>query len=392
MAIAQGSSERSISAVIDENFANEAIKASHNIFFGKQQYIDLFLLGCGGVGAALVEQIKRQKAFLAERHIELRVCGIANSRQMLLDQEGLALTDWQTELASSELEFSLSHVTELVKNSHIINPVIVDCTSNDDLAAQYVDFLGCGFHVVAANKKANTMSMDYYQQLRLTALKTRRRFLYDTNVGAGLPVIENLQNLLSAGDQLERFNGILSGSMSYIFGKLDEGMSFSEATKQARDNGFTEPDPREDLSGMDVARKLLIVAREAGMALTLDEVEVEAALPSDFDASGSNDEFMAKLDQADSYFADLQASANKAGKVLRYIGQIEGGQCKVSIAAVGASDPLHKVKDGENALAFYSRYYQPIPMVLRGYGAGTEVTAAGVFADVLRTLNWQQEI
>ncbi|MFT5880015.1 MAG: aspartokinase/homoserine dehydrogenase 1 [Moritella sp.] len=392
VAIAQGSSERSISAVIDETKANEAIKASHQIFFGKQQYIELFLLGCGGVGAALVEQVKRQKAFLAKRQIEIRVCGIANSRQMLLDPEGLDLTNWEAALDASNIEFSINHVSDLVTNSHIINPVIVDCTSNDDLASQYVDFLGRGFHVVAANKKANTMSMDYYQQLRSTALKTRRRFLYDTNVGAGLPVIENLQNLLSAGDELVRFNGILSGSMSYIFGKLDEGMSFSQATSQARDNGFTEPDPREDLSGMDIARKLLIIAREAGMNLTLDQVEVEAALPSDFDASGTNDEFMAKLPQADAYFADLQAEAAKSGKVLRYIGQIEDGKCRVSIAAVPESDPLNKVKDGENALAFYSRYYQPIPMVLRGYGAGSEVTAAGVFADVLRTLNWKQEV
>lgn len=392
VAIAQGSSERSISAVIDESKANEAIKASHNIFFGKQQYIDLFLLGCGGVGAALVEQIKRQKEFLAERHIELRVCGIANSRQMLLDSEGLSLTHWADDLAVSDTEFSLAALEDLVKNSHIINPVIVDCTSNDNLASQYVDFLGSGFHVVAANKKANTMSMDYYHELRLTALKTRRRFLYDTNVGAGLPVIENLQNLLSAGDELVRFNGILSGSMSYIFGKLDEGMSFSKATAQARDNGFTEPDPREDLSGMDIARKLLIIAREAGMDLTLDQVEVEEAIPADFDATGTNEEFMANLPKADAYFADLQATAAEEGKVLRYIGQIEDGKCKVSIAAVPESDPLNKVKDGENALAFYSRYYQPIPMVLRGYGAGSEVTAAGVFADVLRTLNWKQEV
>ena len=344
------------------------------------------------MGAALVEQIKRQKEFLAERHIEIRVCGIANSRQMLLDSEGLSLTDWADDLAASDIEFSLATLEDLVKHSHIINPVIVDCTSNDNLASQYVDFLGRGFHVVAANKKANTMSMDYYHELRSTALKTRRRFLYDTNVGAGLPVIENLQNLLSAGDELVRFNGILSGSMSYIFGKLDEGMSFSQATAQARDNGFTEPDPREDLSGMDIARKLLIIAREAGMDLTLDQVEVEAAIPAGFDATGTNDEFMANLPKADAYFADLHATAAAEGKVLRYIGQIEDGKCKVSIAAVPESDPLNKVKDGENALAFYSRYYQPIPMVLRGYGAGSEVTAAGVFADVLRTLNWKQEV
>ncbi|WP_026377464.1 bifunctional aspartate kinase/homoserine dehydrogenase I [Aestuariibacter salexigens] len=393
VAIAQGSSERSISTVIESRKAKEAVKVVHQNFFSQRHSIDVFLIGCGTVGGELLAQMAKQQAALNERNINLKVYGIANSRKLLLQQGGIDLTnDWRQALAQAEQDWSLQALRDFVNANSLINPVIVDCTSNDYIASQYAEMMSAGFHVVTPNKKANTSNLAYYQQLRDTALQTSRQFLYETTVGAGLPVIDNLQKLIDAGDELIRFEGILSGSLSFVFGKLDEGLSLSEATSIAKTNGFTEPDPRDDLSGMDVARKLLIMAREANINLELSDIEIESVLPDDFDATGTVDEFMAKLGELDDVYQQKVSAAKQQGKVLRYVGQIQNGTCKVSIQAVGAEHPLYAIKDGENALAIHSHYYTPIPFVIRGYGAGAAVTAAGVFADVLRTMPWKQDV
>ncbi|TLX47614.1 bifunctional aspartate kinase/homoserine dehydrogenase I [Pseudoalteromonas phenolica] len=385
VAIAQDSTESAISAVVDGALCNDAVKVCHENFFTHVPSIDVFLLGCGLVGQELVKQLEKQQDWLAKRNVKLNLYGVANSRKLLLDANGIAFDAWQTQLEQQKSGFELAKVEQFVRENHLINPVLVDCSSSQQLADQYYDFLDAGFHVVAANKKANTGSFEYYQSLKSAAQKRQRKFLYETNVGAGLPVLDNLQLLFGAGDELLSFNGILSGSLSYMFGVLEDGLSLSEATAKAKANGFTEPDPRDDLSGTDVARKLLIIARESGLELELSDIEVEAVVPESFAPGTSVDEFMAKLPELDAQFADKIQSAASEGKVLRYVGSIENGKCKVGIEAVDKQHALYDIRDGENALAILSQYYQPRPFVIRGYGAGAEVTSAGVFADILKT-------
>ncbi|QLB20238.1 bifunctional aspartate kinase/homoserine dehydrogenase I [Vespertiliibacter pulmonis] len=387
IAIAQGSSERSISAVVPLNKAIEAVKSTHNTLFNNKKFVDVFLVGVGGVGGELIEQIKHQKEYLAKKDIEIRVCALANSNKMLLNAQGLSLENWRVDLDNATQPSDFDVLLSFIKLHHVVNPVFVDCTTAQSVANLYARALREGFHVVTPNKKANTSSYDYYQEMREYARQSQHKFLYETNVGAGLPVIENLQNLLAAGDEVEKFEGILSGSLSFIFGKLEEGLSLSEATLIAKEKGFTEPDPRDDLSGQDVARKLLILAREIGLPLELNDINVEGILPIDFANGKTTEEFLAMLPELDSEFAKKVQEATACNQVLRYVGTIENGKCTVSIKSVGGDDPLYKVKNGENALAFYTRYYTPIPLLLRGYGAGNNVTAAGIFADILRTLH-----
>lgn len=388
LAIAQGSSERSISAVIKAEDGNMAVRVAHQFFFNTVQSIQVYAFGAGTIGGTLLDQINEQQKSLLEQGIDIKVMAIANIDGMIFNAEGINLEGWRDQVKLNGKKTNLDEILEFVKETKPLNPIFVDCTASYDLPERYLDILKAGMNIATPNKRANSMSMDFYHKLRETANEMHVRFLYETNVGAGLPIIDTLQNLFKSGDKLTGFNGIMSGSLSYIFGKLDEGKKFSEAVLEAKQLRYTEPDPRDDLKGTDVARKALIIAREAGMEIELEDIEMRSIFPKNFSLEGTTQEFLDKLPELDSYFDEKMAALKKENKVLRMAASIKDGKVSVGMLEVGPEDPLYGVKGGENAFVFHTARYTPIPLTVRGYGAGAGVTAAGVFGDILRTVSW----
>jgi aspartokinase/homoserine dehydrogenase 1 len=384
--IAQGSTECAIAVVVRGEDAQPATRACHTAFFSHSTHIDVILLGCGNVGGELLDQFQRQADSLIEHHVDLRVRAIANSGKLLVADDVIDLACWRENLNAQGKTWSLDDVIAIRTKLGLLSPTIVDCTTDEKLALEYVRLLDNGFNIVAANKKANTSGYPYYRDMRDAAARNFRKFLYETNVAAGLPFIDTLQGLMRSGDELRTFEGILSGSLSMIFGLLQDGTSLSQAVEKAMELGYTEPDPRDDLSGMDVARKLLIIAREVGLQLELGDIDVEPVVPMDVVDHVDRSELIRTLRSLDEAFSVRIAQAGAEDKVLRYVARVEDGNCRVSIEDVPKSQPLGAIRDGENALVIHTHYYQPIPMVLRGYGAGAAVTAAGVFGDLLRTV------
>ena len=384
-AIAQGSSERNISAVIEQREATKALRAVHSAFYLSSQTLSVGLIGTGLIGGTFLTQLKRRlDALRAQRGIDLRVRGIANSRQMLLDDRRLDLGVWKADLEMSTLALDLERFVEHVHASHLPHSVIIDATASDALPQHYEDWLARGVNIITPNKKGNAGPLASYRSLRETARRHQRYFLYETNVGAGLPVIHTLRDLLETGDEIVKIEGVLSGTLSYIFNSFDGTNTFAEIVREAHRLGFTEPDPREDLTGVDVARKLIILAREMGLAVELDQVEIESLVPQELRSAGA-EEFLGELDRHEARMNELQGAARSRERVLRYVGVVDaGGRLSAGLREYAGDHPFANLKGGDNIVSFQTRRYNAEPLIVRGPGAGPEVTAAGVFADLLR--------
>lgn len=380
-AISQGSSERNISVVINSQDTNKALLAVHAGFYLSSKTIAIGLIGPGKVGSTLLEQIQQAKEQLESKYkVRLLVKGIMSSSKMLLSAESLALSDWSEACeVKPDLQAFMSHIT----GDDVPHAVIIDCTAEKSIAGAYAEFFEKGIHVITPNKHANAGDLRYYKQLKSLTDNKNTHYLYEATVCAGLPVINTLQDLIKTGDSIESIEGIVSGTLSYIFNEIAKNRSFSEAVSEAKRLGYTEPDPREDLSGMDVARKLVCLARETGFDVTLADVKIHNLVPEAL-KSCSVEEFMQKLPLYDKDMETLLA-----GKQAAYTGVIhQDGTMQVAIKAVQQNHPFARLKGTDNMLIFHTKRYHEQPLLIQGPGAGAEVTAAGIFADLLRLVSF----
>ena len=383
-AIAQGSSERNISAVVDTADATRALRAVHSGFYLSAKTLSIGLIGPGTVGGELLDQINSRREWLRDRfNLDLRVRAIARSATMLLGDRQVDLADWQSAIAASKLPMDFTAFERHVHADHLPHTVIIDCTSSEDVAGRYAGWLRKGIHVVTPNKKAFSGKLDYYDELRASARTGNTHFFYETTVGAALPIISTLRKLVDTGDRVRSIRGILSGTLAYLFNAYDGRTPFSEIVCQARASGYTEPDPRDDLSGMDVARKLTILARELGYRLEIGSFPVENLIPEDL-RDLQTDEFMARLADYDDAMDTRFRDASSRGKNLRYVAELdEQGGASVVLKEVDGNDPFSHVRLTDNVVQFASERYSANPLVIQGPGAGPALTAGGVFGDLL---------
>jgi aspartokinase/homoserine dehydrogenase 1 len=391
-AIAQGSSERNISAVVDSDESVRALRAAHSGFYLSSKTISIGLIGSGNVGATLLKQLEKQSERLIEDfNLDLRVRGIARSKSMLLGDRRIDLANWQQEYEDNSIDVDVEAFVAHINPDHLPHAVIIDCTAEQSVADRYAEWLERGIHVITPNKKAGSGDFGYYGKIKELATHADSHFFYETTVGAALPIISTVQDLIDTGDKVRSVQGIFSGTLAYLFNVYDGETPFSEIVRQARDSGYTEPDPRDDLSGMDVARKLTIIARELGHEFELGDFPVQSLVPEAL-RECSIDEFLERLSDYDDDMKALYEDARSAGKQLRYVGRLDAdGNAAVGLESVSAEHPFSNIALTDNIVQFESDRYCENPLVVQGPGAGPEVTAAGVFSDLLRLAKYVSE-
>ncbi|MFP4277604.1 MAG: bifunctional aspartate kinase/homoserine dehydrogenase I [Wenzhouxiangella sp.] len=384
-AIAQGASERNISVAVDEADAERALKAIHAGFYLSDQTLSVGLIGPGQVGSALVHQILGAAERLKrEANLDLRLRAVASSSRMRLSEPGLRPDDRDAPLGDQAEALDLDRLADFIDDDHLPHAVIIDCTASDQVADRYLGWLQRGIHVITPNKHAGSGDLARYRGLRRQLEQGSARWRYEATVGAGLPVIQTLRDLIDTGDHVIRIDGIFSGTLAYLFNRYRPGMSFAELVSEARSAGFTEPDPRDDLSGMDVARKLVILAREMGLEIGLEDVTVESLAPVEL-AAASVDDFLSGLVDHDQAMAARLAQAEEHGEVLRYVASLDDqGRAEVALKSLPRDHPFANLALTDNVVAFKTRRYRDNPLIIQGPGAGPDVTAGGVFADLLR--------
>ncbi|KAL2520253.1 Bifunctional aspartokinase/homoserine dehydrogenase 2 [Forsythia ovata] len=391
-AIAQGCSEYNITVVVKREDCIRALRAVHSRFYLSRTTIAMGIIGPGLIGGTLLDQLRDQAAVLKEKfNIDLRVMGITGSQTMLLSDVGIDLSKWRDLQREKGEKADMQKFVQRVHGNHFIpNTVIVDCTADSYVASHYHDWLRRGIHVITPNKKANSGPLEQYLKLRALQRQSYTHYFYEATVGAGLPIISTLQGLLETGDKILRIEGIFSGTLSYIFNNFVGTRAFSDVVTEAKEAGYTEPDPRDDLSGTDVARKVIILARESGLKLELSDIPVQSLVPEPLKVSASAEEFLQKLPQFDQDLAKQRQEAEAAGNVLRYVGVVDVVNQKgiVELRRYKKEHPFAQLSGSDNIIAFTTQRYEKQPLIVRGPGAGAEVTAGGVFSDILRLASY----
>lgn len=386
VAITQGSSEFNISVAIRKEDEVKAIRAIHETFFSSpKKTLNVYLAGIGLIGSTLLRQIQTHTKALHEDYgLDVRIIGLCDSKSMVFDENGIDLESWKTVLNEAKEQMDVKEFVDKMISFNLFNSVFVDCTSSQAIADAYKAILNANISIITPNKKANSGPFAYYKTLKEIALKKKAKFFYGANVGAGLPILSTIKELVRSGDKIIKIEAILSGTLSYLFNTFIGNTVFSEIVREAQKKGFTEPDPRDDLNGMDIARKLLILIRESNFHLEMDDIEIQKILPDDCFTDCSVEDFFIKLKKYDNQMALKRKEAEKEGKVLRYIAKFENCKGIISLQKTGIDHPFYHLSGNDNIISITSEFYKDTPLVIKGQGAGANVTAGKVFGEIVQ--------